>query len=92
MLRKLKWLLLKGLSNRKVLQGFITQIWVVEISIKAPSAARFATTFTAWIRTSASSASSNDKILCNPTVGISDFISKREHRKTKRWIYIIESA
>jgi len=38
--------------------------------VKQPSAARFATTFTAWIRTSASSASSKDKIFCNPTVKI----------------------
>lgn len=38
--------------------------------VKQPSAARFATTFTAWIRTSASSASSKDKIFCNPTAKI----------------------
>jgi len=54
--------------------------------VKQPSAARFATTFTAWIRTSASSASSKDKIFCNPTVKIF-ILSGRKKSKIDTTIY-----
>ena len=60
----------------------VTLLEVFE-NLNPPSAARLATTFTAWIRTLRSSDSSSDKIFCNPTVKLVIWKEHEQRPSTK---------